>query len=760
MRLLGQFFSSEIVERVRAVVTSEPALSRSVLSRRVCEWLDWRTPTGQVREVSCRKALVELERRGMIPLPPPRPLAGAERQAPGAEPARVEVGSFDGTLAELGAVTLVPVVGGTERSGVWNRLLERDHPLGSGPLVGAQLRYLIRSEVAGWLGGLAFSAAAWQLRARDEWIGWDARARVAHLPKVVCNSRFLIVPTVVVPHLASHVLGLVARRLPEDWGARYGEAPVLLETFVDEAVHAGTCYRAANWQRLGETVGRGRQDRENRADQGVKGIYVLPLCSDWRARLCQRPTTPLQPPLDVPPADWAAQEFGRVDLPDGRLRQRLLTVARDFGAQPLSPIPQACQGDAGRTKGAYRFLKNSQVDLPTLLRPHLEATVARLREHPVVLAVQDTTSLNYSAHPATLGLGPINTRADGAVGMLLHDTVAFTLDGLPLGILDAQCWVRDPAAAGQSAQRKSRPIEAKESMKWLHSYRQVALLQPYCPTTRLISVGDREADLYELFLEAQRLPQGPDLLIRADRGRQRQVADQHALWDHLAAHPVAGVSDLCIPGKGGRQARTARLTVRFTRVTLQPPQGYHDPISVWAVYAREEQPPAATDPVEWLLLTTVATATFEDALERLRWYALRWGIEVYHRTLKSGCRLEDRRLGTADSLKACLAIDLVVAWRIHHLAKRGRETPEVPCSVFFAEEEWQALCVHHTRKPVPPHQPPSLGQALLLVAKLGGFLGRNGDGHPGTTVLWRGLQRLEDITQTFLILRQAMPAGP
>jgi len=758
MRLLGQFFSGEVVERIRAVVTSEPTLSRSALSRRVCEWLDWRTPTGQVREVSCRKALGALERRGMIALPPPRRRAGAECPASG--PGPVEAAAFAGTLAELGAVTLLPVVGGTAHSRVWNWLLEGYHPLGSGPLVGAQLRYLMHSEAVGWLGGLAFSAAAWQLRARDEWIGWDARARVGNLSKVVCNSRFLMVPSVVVPHLASHVLSLAARRLPADWAARYGEAPVLLETFVDETVHAGTCYRAANWQRVGETTGRGRQDRENRADQGVKGIYVRPLCSDWRARLCQRPTPSLQPSLAVPPADWAAQEFGRVDLPDGRLVQRLLTVARDFGAQPLAPIPQACQGDAGRTKGAYRLFQNAQVDLPTLLHPHREATVARLREHAVVLAVQDTTSLNYSAHPATEGLGPINTRADGAVGMLLHATVAFSLEGVPLGVLDAQCWVRDPAAAGQSARRKSRPIEAKESRKWLHSYRQVAALQPLCPTTRLISVGDREADLYELFLEAQRFPQGPDLLIRADRGRQRQVVEQHALWDHLAAHPVAGVIALCIPGQGGRQARTAPLTVRFTRVDLQPPQGHCQSISVWAVYAREESPPADTDPVEWLLLTTVATATFADAVERLRWYALRWGIEVYHRTLKSGCRLEDRRLGTADSLQACLAIDLVVAWRIHHLAKLGRETPEVPCSVFFAEEEWQALCVYHSQHPVPPQAPPTLGQAMRLVAKLGGFLGRKGDGHPGTTVLWRGLQRLEDITQTFVILRQAMPAGP
>ena len=355
---------------------------------------------------------------------------------------------------------------------------------------------------------------------------------------------------------------------------------MLLESFVDEAVYTGTAYRAANGQRLSETTGRGRQDRHNAAACGVKGIDVLPLREDGPARLGQRPAIPGRLPLGEPPVDWAEQEFGRVDLPDGRLRQRLLTVARDFGAQPLAPIPHACQGEAGRTKGAYRFLKNGQVDLPTLLQPHIEATVARIREQKRVLAVHDTTRLHSSAHPATKELGPRNTRADGTVGMRVHATVAFTRDGVPLSVLDAQCGVRDPAEAGKSARRQSPLEEAKESVKGLKSFRQVAALQPLCPTTRLISVGDREADSDELFLEAWRPPQEPDLLIRADRGRQRQVTDPHALWDHLAAQPLAGEVDRHRPGQGGRQARTARLILRHTGVELQPPKGHHDPLSV------------------------------------------------------------------------------------------------------------------------------------------------------------------------------------
>ena len=142
-----------------------------------------------------------------------------------------------------------------------------------------------------------------------------------------------------------------------------------------------------------------------------------------------------------------------------------------------------------------------------------------------------------------------------------------------------------------------------------------------------------------------------------------------------------------------------------------------------------------------MLLTTVKVSTFKQAAERLQWYTRRWGIEVYHRTLKSGCRIKDRRLGNADSLKTCLAIDLVVAWRIYWLTEQGRETPDVPCDIFLEEDEWKALCAY-VKKESPPDKPPPLREAVRMIASLGGFLGRKGDGEPGTTTMWRGLQRL------------------
>jgi len=202
--------------------------------------------------------------------------------------------------------------------------------------------------------------------------------------------------------------------------------------------------------------------------------------------------------------------------------------------------------------------------------------------------------------------------------------------------------------------------------------------------------------------------------------------------------------------------------VRFGAVTLPPPLAKPDlpAINLWAVLIREEQPPKEVkQPLEWLLLTTVPVTGLVDAVERVQWYTKRWGIEVFHRILKSGCQIEERQLATADRLEACLAIDAVVAWRIHHLTWLGRATPDLPCTVAFDDDQWKAVIVFKTRRP-PPQQPPSLRQMIRSIAQLGGFLARKSDGEPGTQTLWRGLQRMDDITAAFRSFRTAYSMPP
>jgi len=757
MLVAGHEFSEAILTRIRLRIQSDATLTRSALSREVCDWLSWRTHDGRPKEVNCRVALQKLAQRGLIELPAAQPVSFAKTRD-ATEPAHrwPEIRS---TLKDLGRVGLVPVDSThAAQSRLWWAMLQAHHPQGAGPLCGAQLRYLIACDIGGkthFVGGLSFSAPAWRLAARDTWIGWDDATRQRGLSKVVGNSRFLILPGVDVPNLASHVLSLAIRRLPVDWQARYGITPALLETFVDRAHYRGTCYHAANWIPIGETQGRGRQDSRHSAEGRVKDILVYPLHPAWRTLLQGTSLPPTAgtpaPPVGVPvPADWAEQEFGGCALPDARLQKRLLTVARDFYARPTANVAQACSSRA-KTKAAYRFLDHDKATMDTLLQPHYRATETRLREEPIVLAVQDTTSLNYTAHSATLGIGPIGSSEDGPQGLHLHSTLAFSTAGTPLGLIDVQCWARDPNEFGKKVKRHQLPIEEKESVKWLKSYRAAAAAQARCPGTTLVSVGDREADLYELFQEAAH-PSGPKLLVRAMHDRALKN-EQGRLWQTMQSRVPAGVQVLQVPRQGSRAAREAHLTIRYAAVTLEAPTRRQGPsLAVWAVLAQEHHAPAGVKPLEWMLLTTMPVTGFEQAIEKLQWYARRWGIEVWHRTLKSGCRIEQRQLGDADRIEACLAIDLVVAWRIYYLNKLGREVPQAPCTVYFEDAEWKALMALTTKNPVAPKQPPTLRDALRRVATLGGFLGRRDDGEPGTQTLWLGLQRLDDICAMWRVM--------
>lgn len=751
MKVAGQRIDEQIIARVQRIVDENPDAKRGALSRGICEQLKWQSRNGKLKEMSCRKLLARLHRAGKLRLPKAEEFKGHRRPRVELEQVRAEA-VRRGNLADFQPVELIAIGSAdSAASGIWNDLMDRHHYLGSGPLCGAQLRYLIRSKKHGWIGALSFSSAAWSVRPRDQWIGWSREKREKNLNQVVANSRFLILPQWRVPHLASHVLGLAMKRLGGDWRGRYGYEPVLVETFIDKARFEGTCYRAANWIEVGETQGRGRQDPSHCRRSPVKRIFVYPLVRQAREQLCEGMTAP---PITVrrETADWAEAEFGGVDLGDRRLNWRLLEIARDFYARPQAQIPQACQTRA-RTKAAYRFFKHPETNMDDLLEAHRKSTCERIAENKIVLCAQDTTSLNYSTHPATENLGPIGSNKDGAIGLIVHDTMAFSREGTPLGLLDVQCWARDAEEFGKKHQRKQRRIEEKESYKWLRSFHSVAKAQRQCPDTTLVSIGDREADIYELFHLALEDPKGPRLLVRSEHDRLLNDGQGH-LWPVVASQQQAGIQNIHVPRRGTIAARVARLAVRFAEVTLKAPndKAIYGPLKLWTVLAQEIDAPKDAAPLCWMLLTTCRVTTFEEASEKLAWYTKRWGIETYHRTLKSGCQIEQRQLGDADTIEACLAIDMVVAWRVFHLTKLGREVPDLPCTVFCEQDEWKALATFITKAPVIEGTPPTLHQYTRMLASLGGFLGRNGDGEPGTKSIWLGQQRLDDFKMAWKLL--------
>lgn len=449
--------------------------------------------------------------------------------------------------------------------------------------------------------------------------------------------------------------------------------------------------------------------------------------------------------------DWADDEFGGAELGDTRRTQRLVALARTLAKKAHVSFPQALGG--AQLKAAYRFFDNEAIDPDGILASHVGQTVGRMQQVPVVLAVQDTTEFNLANLPATEGLGH-GTGSNGR-GFMLHSVLAVTPEGLPLGVLSMKTWVRKPQDSGKAKQRRALPIREKESVKWLEGLECLEPLQLQCPDTHLVALSDREGDVYDVFL-AQR-PAGVDWLVRAAWNRGVDHPEKY-LWETVAAAPVLGQTELHVPASGGRQARSARLAVRCVPVQLRAPRSRSaeglPSLEVFAIHALETEPPQGVEPLEWMLLSSLPTQTLEEALERLSWYARRWTIESWHRVLKSGCQIEARQFGTLERFLRATALFAVIGWRIMYATMLGRLEADIPCSVLLQSLEWRALyCrTHGTTK--PPQEAPNLSDAVLWIAKLGGYLGRNNDDPPGATVLWRGFLALHEITEMYRIFQK------
>lgn len=455
----------------------------------------------------------------------------------------------------------------------------------------------------------------------------------------------------------------------------------------------------------------------------------------------------------TPVPQWALEEVQDAALGDARLNRRLPRLLGQVAAQPTASIPQAC-GTWAATKAAYRFFDNTKVTPPKIHQAHQAACIGRIEEHPLILAVQDTTSLDFTHHPQTQEVGPLENPTHQ--GLRVHSTLAVSPEGVPLGVLGHHVWTRDPQDVGKRHRRRERAFEEKESSRWLNA--EQAMLSVLPADLQVVTIADREADIYDLFAAPRRA--GAHLLIRAAWDRRVEPPHQH-LWATLQARPIQGRIGVDLPRADDRPPRRAHLTVRFASVGIRPPkhrpakEGLR-PVPLQAIFIQEEAAPASVAPISWMLLTTVPVETLEDALHGLRWYTYRWRVERYHFVLKSGCRIEQRQLETGARLRRCLAVYAIVAWRLLWLTYVARQTPTASCEVAFTRDEWQALyCAHH-QVSRPPNDPPSLQEAIRWVAQSGGFLARKGDKHPGVAVLWRGLRRLHDLT---VMWRLARPPG-
>ncbi|MEP9409789.1 MAG: IS4 family transposase [Candidatus Brocadia sp.] len=567
-------------------------------------------------------------------------------------------------LWELGEIGIVMVRGENDLNySIWKEMVEEYHYLHSAKLYGQQIKYLVKSSEVGWIGAMSFSSSAWRVKVRDERLGWDEEERKGGLRKVVSNSRFLIVPWLRVKNLASHVISKALKRLPGDWEEAYKTTPVLVETYVEKGRYEGTCYKASNWEYLGETQGRGRNDRYHQNKLSRKYVFAYEL--EEGILDAGREEREEQ--------DWVEEEFQDVRLPNRAKKKRVMSIVRDFFARPASSIPMACDTGA-KLKGAYRFFGDERVNPADILHSHIKQTLKRAEEHKVVLSVNDTTSMNLSTHEAAEGLGCLSTE-QGEDGYFLHDTVVFTTTGIPLGVLDAQTWARDPDEHGKKAKRKQKPIEEKESYKWLRSLQATARAMKEASGVDWVSVGDREADIYELFELASQ--QEVSFLVCSFHNRRVcEDTEDTKVWEVVDREVPVGRMRVFVKGKDKRE-REAELEIRFREVRLRHPKREKEEVRLWAIQAKEVSPPKGEEGLDWKLLTNREVRDFEQACEKVQWYTVRFRIDVFHKILKSGRRSEDRRLGSLDRLERCLTIDMITAWRLMYLTMLGRETPEV-----------------------------------------------------------------------------------
>jgi len=451
---------------------------------------------------------------------------------------------------------------------------------------------------------------------------------------------------------------------------------------------------------------------------------------------------------------WCRDEFAGVELHDARLNARCSELAVQLAMQPSLSVNQACE-DWADAKAAYRFFDNDEVTPERIQAAHQQRTVERMAQYPRVLAVQDTTFLNYTHHPQTEGLGPIGKKSQKQRGFGLHSTLAVLPGGLPLGLLTQAVLIRpEDEPSHRPEECRLLPIEDKESYRWLQALEQTLALAP--TGVEVITVCDREADIYEMFAFAR--TKNAPLLVRASSDRALLDVEARKLWPKVTGQPVVGYLTVHLVGNNTRRARQATVSVRFVSVTLRPPwrpNGLKLPaITLNAVFVREEDPPADVDePIEWLLLTNTAVASFEEAQQVIGWYCCRWQIEVFHKVLKSGCRVEDCRLQTADRLQSFVALMSVIGWRLHWMTYINRCQPDLPCTAVLTTIEWEALYMRIHKSKRLPDTVPTVHQAVRWIARLGGFLGRKSDGEPGVTTLWRGWQRLQDLAATWEIVK-------
>lgn len=436
----------------------------------------------------------------------------------------------------------------------------------------------------------------------------------------------------------------------------------------------------------------------------------------------------------------------------GRTVKRMITTMTTLARSPELSIAAVSENKA-EAQAIYRLLGNPNLTEEVIVDAYRKETMRQMKAsgESVFLCVQDATEIDYGAREKTTGLGEF--RSAKSKGLLAHSALVLTTSGLLQRLLHQKIWARDPAMKGK--RNVSRPYEEKESYKWMEAAQ--ASIEGLPATTRLIHIGDREADFFEFLRGLEQEEQS--YVVRAVQNRISET-DGRRMWDKVCAGPEALRIVVSIPRDTRQEtpARETTLAMRYGSDTVKVPNHLkykgadYAPLSCTVIHVVEVTPLPDQEPIEWFLLTNMPLASEEDAYEKVGWYIKRWQIERFHYILKSGCGVEKLQQHDAEKLRKLILMYSIITLELQRLTYLSRLEPDVPCTQVMSEDEWQVLYRIANKTKTLPAKPPTLQEAALALAKLGGSLGRKSDGNPGVKMLWRGLQVFKNDFNSYRFL--------
>ena len=447
---------------------------------------------------------------------------------------------------------------------------------------------------------------------------------------------------------------------------------------------------------------------------------------------------------------WALKEAKGMSLNDKRRNARAAIILANLVENPSTSILKSCLGNKAKIKGAYRFIENEAIDEQDVLEGHYQATLKRIGKiKGTILFASDGMDISLNTLKATKNLGYLSNKA---IGINAHNTFAIDENSTPLGLFYQEYWSRNKEEYGKSKLRKTRKFEDKETHYWAKALDQI---ESHLPKKRgYIFIGDGHADMIDLFCKKRRI--NSSLIVHLVQDR-KLIGENERLFEKLFRSQPIGKIVKKLERTKSTPERTVTLEICAEQVTISVPKDRKkekklSPVKLSAISVREIESDVETkNKILWRLLTTEPIAILDEAKKIIDYYTKRWLIERYHYILKEGCRIEKLQLETAENLKRAISLYSIVAFRLMFMTYLARIEPEASCMQVLSKQEWQALWCYHHKKPTPPNEPPTIQKAILMLAKIGGFMGRKGDGVPGAKVIWLGIMALKTITQTFLI---------